>query len=160
MEYEIEWEPMEMDKRRRNAAWALCALWMAVIFAMSAMTGKASGETSGALARFIAALVSLFSGTLGSIDLEYVIRKGAHLTEYAVLFVLYRRALRLSGARKIGLLALGLTAAYAATDELHQYFVPGRAATALDVMIDTCGALIAWGLTAAVEKTHRMLKDK
>lgn len=146
---------MEMDKRRRNAAWALCALWMAVIFSMSAMTGKASGETSGVLARIIAALVSLFSGTADMTELEYIIRKGAHLTEFAVLFVLYCRALCLSGVRKAGLLALMMTIAYAATDELHQYFVPGRAASPVDVMIDACGALAAWGMLTVFDRIKK-----
>ena len=146
---------MEMDKRRRYAAWALCALWMAVIFAMSAMTGMASGETSGTLARIIAALISLFSGTADALELEFIIRKGAHLTEFAVLFVLYCRALRLSGAKKAGPLALVMTIAYAATDELHQYFVPGRAASPVDVMIDACGALAAWGMLTVFEKIKK-----
>ena len=31
---------------------------------------------------------------------------------------------------------------YAATDEFHQLFVPGRGAQVRDVVIDTCGSLI------------------
>ena len=36
--------------------------------------------------------------------------------------------------------ALGFCFLYACTDELHQYFVPGRACRFKDVMIDTAGA--------------------
>jgi VanZ family protein len=36
-----------------------------------------------------------------------------------------------------------LTALYASTDEFHQTFVPGRHGSAVDVAIDSTGALIA-----------------
>ena len=32
---------------------------------------------------------------------------------------------------------------YAASDEFHQYFVPGRSAAIKDVFIDTCGGIAA-----------------
>lgn len=37
--------------------------------------------------------------------------------------------------------AWGISTAYAATDEFHQIFVPGRAGMVTDVMIDSSGAL-------------------
>ena len=39
------------------------------------------------------------------------------------------------------LIAWGISTAYAATDEFHQIFVPGRAGMLTDVMIDSSGAL-------------------
>ena len=36
-----------------------------------------------------------------------------------------------------------VTAAYAATDEFHQLFVPGRAGRVTDVLIDSAGAFLA-----------------
>ena len=80
-----------------------------------------------------------------------IVRKGAHMAEYAVLFALYRRALRLSGARRPGVLALVLCAAYAATDEMHQGFVAGRGPSAVDVAIDTAGAAAMWAVMAGWE---------
>ena len=38
--------------------------------------------------------------------------------------------------------ALGIAALYAATDEIHQYFVPGWACMFTDVCIDSVGALL------------------
>ena len=38
------------------------------------------------------------------------------------------------------LLPVGVSGLYAVTDEIHQYFVPGRACRLLDVTVDTCGA--------------------
>ena len=44
-------------------------------------------------------------------------------------------------------IALGAAALYAVTDEVHQYFVPGRSCELRDVLVDTSGALT--GILAA-----------
>jgi VanZ family protein len=67
---------------------------------------------------------------------DTVLRKGAHITEYAVLGTLLYRAL----AREAVALAAGI--AYAATDELHQHFVQGRHASPVDVAIDAVGVAL------------------
>lgn len=74
---------------------------------------------------------------------DLVLRKAAHLTEYAVLGWLLLRALAPNGTtnRQRGLAVL-LSVLYAASDEVHQSFVPGRTAAALDVLIDAVGGLL------------------
>ena len=81
----------------RIRAWAPAAIWMGVIFAMSAMPGDVSGEQSGTLVRLLLGAVSFLFGENAaasvSVDmLHLIIRKGAHMAEYAVLFLLYHRA--------------------------------------------------------------------
>lgn len=142
---------------KRFFAWAACALWMGVIFAMSAMPGDVSAEQSGAVTRIIVAVLAPVIGEQGvrAIDLsllELLVRKAAHMAEYAVLFLLFRRALRLSGVRRASLCALLMSAAYAATDEFHQCFTAGRGPSPADVMIDTAGAALCW---AAIELWRR-----
>ena len=74
-------------------------------------------------------------------------RKCAHLTEYAVLALLFwriwrkpvRRELRPWNWRTAGA-ALLAAALYAGTDEFHQTFVPTREGCFRDVCIDTLGA--------------------
>ena len=81
---------------------------------------------------------SLSSG-LGTWDT--VLRKGAHVTEYAILGALLVRALE-----RI-LPAFLAAVAYAATDELHQHFVRGRHASPIDVAIDAAGValgIVVW----------------
>ena len=143
---------MMKEKRRGIALWAACALWMAFIFAMSATPGDISGAQSGRLARLLAAcLTPFFEMDAGAINtLDFFVRKCAHMTEYAVLFLLYRAALGDSGARSRGVKALLLVIGYAATDEFHQVFVPGRGPAVMDVAIDTCGALIGWSAAAMI----------
>lgn len=142
-----------MRTRKMLMAWTPCVLWMALIFAMSAMTGEVSGEQSGQIVRL---LLTLFPGLGDSAQtLGVIVRKGAHMTEYAVLFLLYRRALKISGARYAGGAAFAMAVCYAATDEFHQLFVSGRGPSPVDVMIDACGALIAWGICTAVTQIRK-----
>jgi VanZ family protein len=85
----------------------------------------------------------------------YYVRKAAHVTEYAVLAMLLWHALSRTVARqprvwswKIAALVLLAASLYAASDEIHQLFVPDREGRPIDVLIDTGGAsvglLIVW----------------
>ena len=94
--------------------WAPVVLWAAVIFAFSSVANLGTG--------------------LGTWDL--VLRKLAHTAEFAVLGALLLRALRDERV------ALAAGVAYAASDELHQHFVPGRVGSPLDVVIDAFGVAI------------------
>jgi VanZ family protein len=105
-----------MALSRRFSLWAPVVLWAAVIFTLSSIPSLGTG--------------------LGVWDT--VLRKGAHLSEYALLAVLLLRAL----GRELPAFLLGL--AYAGTDELHQHFVRGRHASPFDVAVDATG--LALGL--------------
>ena len=94
--------------------WLPVLVWAGVIFAFSSIPSLNSG--------------------LGTWD--YVLRKGAHMTEYAILAVLLVRATRSY------MWAFVLAVAYAGSDEFHQTFVRGRHGTPIDVGIDAVGALI------------------
>jgi VanZ family protein len=91
--------------------WLPVVLWAGLIFTLSAVPSLDTG--------------------LGTWDL--VVRKLAHLAEYAVLGGLLQRAL---GREPLALL---LGSAYAATDEIHQTFVAGRQGSPLDWLLDTAG---------------------
>ena len=73
--------------------------------------------------------------------------KHLHALVYAGLALLVLRALaagdasRVTSARALG--AATLAAAYGVTDELHQWFVPGRVVDALDLLANAVGALTA-----------------
>ena len=75
---------------------------------------------------------------------DHPIRKLAHATEYAV-FAMLLCGVWLDARRKRKLSALfawGTATMYAATDEFHQLFVPGRSGQAKDVLLDSCGAAV------------------
>lgn len=75
-------------------------------------------------------------------DISHIIRKTAHFTAFAALgfcasMFLGRR--KLFSWKSLGTLIFCFL--YACSDELHQYFVPGRACMFTDVLIDTSGSL-------------------
>lgn len=70
--------------------------------------------------------------------IDFVVKKTAHVTEYAILFWLVWRA------GKSLKLSLAITILYALTDEWHQTFIPGREGTLRDVGFDTIGGLFSW----------------
>jgi len=75
---------------------------------------------------------------------DFILRKGAHMTEYGLLWFLWYRAL---GHRRTWA-AIAISVAYAATDELHQTHVAGRHGTPVDVLIDSVGIAIAIAVSA------------
>ena len=134
---------------------------MAVIFWMSSMPGEVSGAQSSMLVRLLIRVLSALFGH-GAIEhlplaaIELALRKAAHMAEYAVLGLLLQHALRCSGVRRVCLWAIVLSTAYAASDELHQYFIPLRTASPVDVLIDAFSASLA----CALDNLRRWRKAK
>ena len=98
---------------------------MALIFALSATPDLSSG--------------------LGTWD--FILRKIAHVTIFALLWLTVARATEWRRPIVAALIAV----LYAASDELHQSFVEGRHGTPVDVMIDSAGvglAALAWAIAA------------
>lgn len=116
--------------------------WMAVIFILS---GRESVQVAD---DFI---------------LNFLFFKTLHVIEYSILFVLYFRALKNTLRVSIGVnllaVAFFLTLMYAATDEIHQMFVPTREGRLRDVIIDAIGATIAWiSITRLLPRAPRKLR--
>lgn len=144
---------------------------MGFIFTMSTDVGSAA-HTS----RVIGPLVQWLNPSANADDIDrahFLVRKTAHLTEYAILAMLIFRALRSTApllfVRRRGrrwapalalAIALGLSAVYAATDEFHQSFIPGREACVRDVLIDSSGALGGLILLAGITWMLRARRGK
>lgn len=78
---------------------------------------------------------------------DVVLRKLAHVTEYAILAVLLSMTFTQEGASARGALFGALVGGgiYAISDELHQTFVPDRHGSPIDVLIDTVGLALGAG---------------
>src|SRR5207253_10900547 len=128
----------------RPAHWLPPVLWMGVIMLLSTDTGSAAhtGELLLPLLHWLLPWAS--PGALAAI--HGLVRKGAHLTEYAILAALWYRALT-RGSRlappAVGWLAFGISLTWAALDEWHQSFVVSRTSSPVDVGIDGAGAALA-----------------
>ncbi len=120
-------------------------LWAAVIGIFS--TNLFSGNWTLQLLRSLVRLFDLEISRHLLLQINTVVRKLAHLTEYFVLAALLWRALRqqLAGvwSTPLALLTLALTAGIAGADEAHQWFRKLRTGSVMDVGIDTLGAALS-----------------
>ena len=140
--------------------WWLVAVWMAVIF-----TASADGNSYRHSSLYFEPLMRWLFPHLAQDRIEtlhHIFRKGCHLTEYAILALLCRHAIRrsLETVRtrwrwdEAGL-ALAIVFTYAASDELHQVFVPMRTGQVSDVLVDVCGGVLGLTLLWLVQKLFR-----
>lgn len=113
-----------MNQNFKN--WFLVFLWVGLIFILSHQPNLKSDLPS---------------------DWDFILRKIAHFTEYAVLVFLLINALKFYQIpkRKIIWLSIILSILYAFSDEYHQSFILGRQASLRDVGIDSLGVFLgAW----------------
>jgi VanZ family protein len=141
--------------RRFLKNWLPVIVWVGVIFLGS--TDLMSAEhTSRFIVPFLRWLKPDISAeTLASI--HFILRKCAHVGEYAVLGLLLLRAATLMTNFKRSipikyLSVLGVCLLVAATDEFHQTFVASRGASAMDVMIDSVGSIVGLLIGTAFER--------
>ncbi len=116
-------------------------VWMGMIFSLSNQPGGGSGALSRLIMSYLAKFGIDFQAWFGE-HAVWVLRKCAHFTEYMILFFLLMLAFSVRWERKTARWwALLGTFLYAASDEFHQLFIPGRVGDVFDVMIDTSGGL-------------------
>lgn len=135
-------------------------LWMVTIFWFSAQPADKSSAMSSPFAEKAVDLLYSDFETMPAVEQTklldqwtHIVRKGAHFNEYALMGVLISMALaavksvRSSGRLfdslrfKLSMSAFIIGSVYAATDELHQCFVPGRSGQFSDVFLDSMGVL-------------------
>ena len=123
---------------------------MAFIFFQSALPADLSSQESG---RVVDLIIRLFQG-IWPIDRQtmvFIVRKGAHFTEYTILggflvpavteWMAVDKTPVPDSVRSIRIISWLVGTLYAVTDEVHQYFVPGRSCELRDIGIDSCGVL-------------------
>ena len=128
----------------------LLILWMLMMFMFSSQNGSLSDKTSGGITGVITHIVQNIFNIENNIkitilsDFKKIVRKTAHFTAYALGGILayctynsYKK-IKLEDLKYIVIFMI----LYAISDEIHQYFVPGRSAEIRDVLIDVLGANI------------------
>ena len=129
---------------RRRVFWVLTALWLLFVWGHSLMPASVSKEESGHWLAFLQTWLPWLT--------DYLIRKAAHFTEYAVLGAL------LFGAAdtRFGLWfppCFGLLAAL--LDETLPLFAAGRSGQVSDVWLDLAGFLTGWIVIALIALLRR-----
>ena len=144
--------------RRLFSAWIPPLVWVALIFIGS--TDVLSAEHTSRL--LVPLLLWLKPDITGEaiVQVHFLLRKCAHLTEYAILAILLRRALyrgtNLRAKPWVFFMAIWFVCGiFAASDEFHQSFVPSRTASLNDVLIDISGAFFGLALCLVVARKQR-----
>lgn len=137
----------------KKTIWIITILWMATIFYFSHQPAEISRKESG----MVLAKMNILSEAEISIvgdsrisNLQCFVRKSAHIIVYLILGGLL--TLSIAGIRygkiKSYIIAYIIGALYGVSDEIHQYFIPGRGPMVRDVFIDSIGVIMGVFLAA------------
>lgn len=136
-----------MRNKRLILGWICLLLWIGLIFYMSNQPGDVSSKQSGLVLKLFQAIGIDLNNELGEFA-TFIVRKTAHFTEYFILYMLTVNVMKYYfNIDKAILYAFVFSVFYACTDEIHQYFIPGRAMAFKDVLIDSSGALLSMIIT-------------
>lgn len=118
------------------------ACWCIFIFIRSSKPADISNQES----LFFVDLFNNFIKSLLTINYDIItqalIRKTAHFTEYLITgFLMFGCVNNSKITIKRAFASVALAVFYAVTDEIHQYFVPGRAMRMFDIFIDSMGVI-------------------
>ena len=123
---------------------------MVFIFIFSTEDAESSDQTSGIISRQVIPFVypdyeqkSPEERKICYDNVQHIVRKTAHFTEYMILGLLIRLCLESWFGRRKRLLTASWAAGtiYAGTDELHQLLIDGRSGQWTDVLLDSGGVM-------------------
>lgn len=132
-------------------------IWMAIIFVLSTPSFS-STLTSGILSRTLDFFdIEYNAHSLNEID--FFVRKAAHVTVYSILAVLWFRGL-VKGSRmsiaKAAMTVLAISVLWAASDEFHQYLEGSqRTGKIADVMLDSTAAAVSLAVIGPIENKKK-----
>lgn len=141
---------MRKDKIYKFLSFLPAIFMMYIIFGFSGDTGEESSSLSARVTEQVIMVLEQITPEVipegqakekFAYNLQGVIRKLAHMAEYALLTITWLFALWVNGlkGKKQLLITLLICFAYACTDEIHQLYVPGRSGKFTDVCIDMVG---------------------
>ena len=110
-------------------------IMMILIFVFSSQTGNQSSELSNGILLWLQQTLHITIPTL-------IIRKCAHISEFAILMLTFVYAYKNNNINHYIVYAFISTVFYACTDEFHQLFVENRSGNIIDVCIDSIGPII------------------
>jgi VanZ family protein len=124
--------------------------WVGFIFFASTASFSASNTSRIIRPLLVWLFPRISEATLD--EMHFLVRKAAHLTEYAILALLGARAFRQSSSATLRrlwwLAAFAVVAFVALLDEYHQSFLPSRTGTIYDSFLDMVGGATALACAA------------
>lgn len=146
-------------RQQKLISTVLLLSWMTIIFLMSARNADVSTSDSHRIGTMVATIIRHVDPSFSTAELvermDHAIRKTAHMSEYLILAMLLMNCLQAYGIkyRPGGGYAMAIGVLYALSDEIHQYFVPGRASRLSDVLIDSVGVFLGVCLYSIIIKS-------
>lgn len=138
----------------KNIIRAILIILLIATFVRIFCFSSQDGEESSAVSRKVTTAVTQNVKKIQDMDskereltlnkIEHVIRKIAHFSIYTLVGILMMALMStydISKNKQI-LVSILVGIIYATSDEIHQYFIPGRSAMVTDVLIDTAGVCL------------------
>lgn len=134
----------------RWIAWTAAVIIMILTFISSSQTAEVSSKTSGGLISTVLDIVLPGFDDLPEAEresvvqsLQFLARKSAHFITYFMLGIAVFTAMYTYSIKRWlkYFISLFICLIYAVSDEIHQYFVPGRGPKYTDVLLDFAGSL-------------------
>ena len=143
---------------RISKPWLAAAIIMiCIIWGNSLVPGTGSGSISLSVMESIRSVLDALSLPSAWVT-NFLVRKTAHVTEYAVLGILATNAFdpdRTAERMRIAAICLMLVLV-PSIDETIQLFIDGRSGQVTDVLLDCCGAAVGVALAYLVSRLrHR-----
>lgn len=139
---------MKIQNKKRIIYGIIVLIWMIVVFSFSNQNGTTSQGSSDIITNKILEISDDYFAinlTSNVDNISFFVRKLAHFSIYFLGGILIYNFVNTFSIKKkyiiISSIVLGVV--YACTDETHQYFIDGRSAQMMDVIIDSCGVLFA-----------------
>lgn len=143
-------------KIKKIFSWVILILWLFLIFYFSNQPAVESAELSEGI---LDKLLNIFNIPLT----DFIIRKAAHFTEFAVLSILsFNVTVRTVNVSlfKCSVVSVLFSVLYAVSDEIHQIFVVGRACRVFDVFVDSLGIITGLIFCFILLKIYKSIRRK
>lgn len=128
----------QLKKYAKYTSLILTFVWIGVIFSFSLQNGSLSSLQSGFFSTRIHQFLLSMGMNISKSTVSFIIRKGAHFTEFFILGCLSAKStLDLNSRRYLPLIFL-----VPIMDEFIQSFVPDRAMSIYDMGIDASGIIL------------------
>lgn len=144
--------------------------WLPVLFMIGAMyyasTDVFSGDNTRNIIERIVLWLKPHTPERTLLKINYIVRKLAHFTEYAVLAALLFRAFRADSVLRWrwqwAAYSFAMAFGWALLDEFHQTFTRTRGGSIYDSLLDTSGALVMlaviWAVSASRQKPDQSMR--
>lgn len=152
-----------MEIIKKIVYWLPSILIALIIFYFSSKTGSQSNQQSDPFVEIIASWLNISQDNY-IIHIIRFVRKTGHIIEYALLgysvsFAFTNTVTEVS--KIVSSLSIFLICyLYAASDEIHQLFVPERSGTIVDTLIDSIGIIIGMFVFFIIRKIYIKFKQR